>query len=194
VIPGGRSMRLDRQGTAFTCAALVAATMALTACVPGAYVYDNPPAVHYRSVGSPYPPAHYYGYPSNYDYAGYPGYYATPGHYGDMPYPPRMVHFDHDHRGDDCRDPSHRDGRRGGDRDRNDRNGRDRSPQGRDGRPDRRPSGEAPATPSPQWRDPPRGASPEGPGAPPQSRGMRARRVPEVREPRKPPEERKELD
>jgi hypothetical protein len=109
-------MRFDVQGKAFMCVALVAAALALTACVPSAYVYDDLPAVHYRSGGTPHPPGYYYGYP------GYPQYYATPGYYSHSPYPPRVVYYDHDHRGDDCRHPGHR-----------------------DGRPDRRPPGEGPA-------------------------------------------------
>lgn len=163
-------MRFDEQGKAFRCAALVAAALTLTACVPSAYVYDDLPAVHHGSGGVPYPPAYYYGYPNYYGYPGYPRYYVTPGYYSYSPYPPRVVYYDHDHRGDDCRHPSHRDGRRDDDRGRHDRNDRDHPPPDRDGRPDRRPYGEGPAMPPPQWRSPPRGVSPEGPGSPPQAR------------------------
>ena len=143
-------MRFDNQGKAVRCAALLAAAFALTACVPSAYVYDDLPSVHYRSGGAPYPPAYYYGYPGYYGYSGYPRYYATPRYYGYSPYPPRVLYYDHDHRGDDCRHPSHR-----------------------DVRPDRRPPGEGPATPPPQWRNPPRGVSPDGPGSPTQARPTR---------------------
>jgi hypothetical protein len=200
-------MRFQKQGKVSRCAALVAAALALTACVPSAYVYDDLPSAHYRTGGAPYPPSQYYGYPGYYGYPVYPRYYAPPGYYGYSPYPPRVVYYDHDHRGDDCRHPSHRDDR-------------DRQPQDHDVRPDRRPPGQGPAMPPPQWRNPPREVSPEGPGAPPQTRpttddpgatpnkrrpsaapqsepaprGMRARRVPEAKEPGKPTEERKELD
>jgi len=163
-------MRFDKQGKALRCAVLVAAALTLTACVPSAYVYDDLPAVHHGSGGAAYPPAYYYGYPNYYGYPGYPRYYSTPRYYSYSPYPPRIVYYDHDHRGDDCRHPSHRDGRRGDDRDRHDRNDRDHPPQNRDGRPDRRPQGEGPAAPPPQWRNPPRGVSPEGPGSPPPAR------------------------
>src|SRR5512146_2184558 len=133
-MPGSRGMRFDKQGKVFGCAALVAAALALTACVPSAYVYDDLPSVHYGSGGAPYPPQ-YYGYPGYYGYPVYPRYYATPRYYGYSPYPPRVVYYDHDHRGDDCRHPSHRDGRRDEGRDGHDRNDRDRPPQDRDGRP-----------------------------------------------------------
>jgi hypothetical protein len=136
-------MRFDVQGKAFKRAALVAAALALTACVPSAYVYDDLPTVRYRSGGAPYPAGGYYGYP------GYLQYYATPGYYSHSPYPPRVVYYGHDHRGDDCQHPGHRDGRRDDDSDRHDRNDDrndgGRPPQDRDGRPDRRPPGEGPA-------------------------------------------------
>jgi hypothetical protein len=154
-------MRFERHGNVVTRTALVAGALALAGCVPNAYLYDAAPAVRYGSGGAPYPPAHYYGDP---------WYYAHPGVYGHAPYPPRVVYHDHDHRGDDCRHPSHRDGRHGDDRDGHDRNDRDRPPQDRDGRPDRRPPDDGPAMPPPQWRNPPRAVSPEGPGSPPQAR------------------------
>ena len=163
-------MQLDKHGKAFMRIALAAGALVLAGCVPSAYVYDDLPSVHYGSGGAPYPPAYYYGYPG---YYGYPRYYATPRYYGYSPYPPRVVYYDHDHRGDDCRHPSHRDGRQGDDRDRHDRNDRDHPPQDHDGRPDRRPPGEGPATPPLQWRNPPRGVSPEGPDSPPQARPTR---------------------
>jgi hypothetical protein len=209
-------MRLDEQVNAFRCAAVAVGALALAGCVSDSYIYDDDPGVHYRgSVG--YPPYYFYGYPGHY---GYPRYYAPPGYYGYSPYPPRVVYYDHDHRGDDCRHPSHRDGRRHDDRDRDEHGDRDRPPQDRDGRPDRRPPGVGPATPPPQWRNPPRGMSPEGPGAPPQARpatnhagaapnerrppaeprpdeprrGMRALRVQQPADPDKKSEARKELD
>jgi hypothetical protein len=160
-------MRIEKQGKAFRCAALVAAAVALTACLPSAYVYDDLPSLGHSSGGAPYPPAYDHGYPN---YYGYPRYYAPPRYYSYSPYPPRVAYYDHDHRGDDCRHPSHRDGRQGDDRGRHDHNDRDRQPQDRDGRPDRRPPGEGPVAPPPQWRNPPRGVSPEGPGSPPQAR------------------------
>lgn len=208
-------MRISQRVVRLGRVTVIMGALALGGCASNAYRYDDDPGVYYRG-GAGYPP-YYYGHPG---YYGYPGYYARPGYFGYSPYPPRVVYHDHDHRGDDCRHPSHRDGRRGDDRDHHDRNGRDRQPQDLDGRPDRRPPGEGPATPPPQWRNPPRGVSPEGPGSPPhaqpttndpgavpnkrrtsavprsepKSRGMRALRIPEAKEPRKPPEERKELD
>lgn len=208
-------MRLERQGNAFMRTMIVAGALAVTGCVPNAYVYDDDPGVYYRGSAG-YPP-YYYGYPGNYVYSGY---YGHPGYYGYSPYPRRVVYYDHDHRGDDCRHESHRDGRRHDDRDRHDRNDRDHYPLDRDGRPVRRPPGEVPVTVPPQWRNPPRGVSPEGPGAPPNTRptsndpgaapdkrrpaaaprsepeprGMRALRVPQPADPDKKSEARKELD
>jgi hypothetical protein len=208
-------MRLDRQLNAFRCAAVAVGALALAGCASDSYLYDDGPGAYYR--GSAVYPPYYYGYPRNY---GYPGYYARPGYYGYSPYPPRVVYYDHDHRGDDCRHPSHRDGKRGDDRDRHDRDDRDHPPPDRDGRPDRRPPGDGPATPPPQWRNPPRGVSPEGPGAPPHARpttgdpgavpdkrrpstaprpeteprGMRALRVRQPDDPDKKSEARRQLD
>lgn len=209
-------MRLNEQHKAFARIALAVGAMALGGCVSDAYLYDDDPGVYYRGSAG-YPPYYTYGYPGSY---GYPRYYAPSGYYGYSPYPPRVVYYDHDHRGDDCRHPSHRDGRRGDDRDRHDRNDRDHPPQDRDGRSERRPPGEGPATPAPQWRNPPREVSPEGPGArppvrpttndagaapgkrrpaaaprsEPQPRGMRALRVKPPDDTDKKSEARKELD
>ena len=184
---------MDDKGKAFTRIALVAGALALAGCVSGGYLYDDSPGVYDRGSAG-YPPYYFYGYPG---YYAYPRYYAPPGYYGYSPYPPRVVYHDHDHRGDDCRHPSHR-----------------------DGRPDGRPQGEGPAMPLPQWRNPPRGVSPEGPGAPPQARpttddrgaapnrrrppaephpdapkrGMRALRVKQPADPDKKSEARKDLD
>lgn len=209
-------MRISQQVIRFGRVSVVVGALALGGCVSDGYVYDDSPGVYYRGSAG-HPPYYYYGYPGHY---GYPRYYAPPGYYGYSPYPPRVVYYDHDHRGDDCRHPSHRDGRHGDDRDHHDRNDRDRPPQDRDGRPDRRPPGEVPATLPPQWRNPPRGVSPEGPGSPPQARpatndpggapdkrrpstaprpepeprGMRSLRVPQSVEQDKKSEARKELD
>lgn len=213
-MPGGRTMQSDKPLYALRCAAVAVGALALAGCVSDAYLYDADPGVYYRGSAG-YPP-YYYGYPRHY---GYPGYYAPSGYYGYSPSPPRVVYFDHDHRGDDCRHPSHRDGRRGDGRDRDEHNDRDRPPEDRDGRPERRPQGQGPATPPPQWRNPPRGVSPEGPGAPPQAqpttddrgaapnkrppaeprpdeppRGMRALRVKQPGDADGKPEARKELD
>jgi len=166
VIPGGWSMRLDKRGKALARITLAMGALVLGGCVSDGYVYDDGPGVYYRG-SAVYPPYYFYGYPA---YYGYPRYYAPPGYIGYAPYPPRFVHYDHDHRGDDCRHPSHRDGRRDDDRDHHDRNDRDHPPQDRDGRPHRRPPGDGPVTPPPQWRNPPRGMSPEGPGSPPKAR------------------------
>ena len=190
-------MPVDEQGKAFRRAAIVAASLALTACVPSAYVYDDLPAVHQRSGGAPYPPSHYYGHPGYYGYPGYGQYYATPGYYGYSPYPPRVVYYDHDHRGDDCRHPNHRDGRRDDDRDGHDRNDRDHPPPDHDGRPDRRPPGVGPATravtddrgAAPYRRQPPAESRPDEP-----PRGMRALRVQQPADPDKKSDARKDLD
>ena len=136
-------MRFDKQRKAFTRITLAVAATVLGGCVSDAYLYDANPGVYYRGSAG-YPPYYSYGYPG---YYGYPRYYAPSGYYGYSPYPPRVVYYDHDHRGDDCRHPSHRDGPRGDHPDRHDRNDRDHPPPDRDGRPDRRPPGEGPATP-----------------------------------------------
>ena len=187
-MPGGRRMRLDKPLYALRCAAVAVGALALAGCVSDAYLYDDDPGVYYRGSAG-YPP-YYYGYPR---YYGYPGYYAPPRYYGYSPYPPRVVYYDHDHRGDDCRHPSHRDGRRDDDRDRHDRNDRDRPPQDRDGRPDRRPQGEGPATDdrggAPNKRRPPAEPRPDEP-----PRGMRALRVKQPDDPDRKPEARKDLD
>jgi len=163
-------MRLEKQGNAFRRAALVAGALTLTGCVPNAYVYDDVPDVHYRSGGVPYPPAYYRAYPGYFGYAGYDGY---PGYYAYAPYPPRVVYSDHDHRGDDCRDESHRHGDGRGDRDRHDRDARDRDGKRHDDRHDRRPpdgprvgppASQPASQPPPPTREPP---------------GMRALRVQE---------------
>ena len=163
-------MRPDKQGKAFTRMALAVGALALGGCVSHSYLYDDDPGVYYRGSAG-YPPHYYYGYPGHY---GDPRYYAPPGYYGYSLYPPRVVYQDHDHRGDDCRHPSHREGRRDDDRDRHDRSDRDRLPQDREGRPDRRPPGE------PRPDDPPR--------------GMRALRVQQPADPDKKSEARRQLD
>jgi hypothetical protein len=92
---------------------------ALAGCVPAAYVHDVP-GTYYGGAGTyQSPPAYYYG---------------APRYYGYVPYSPRVVYVDHDHRGDDCRHDSHR---RGDDRnDRNDqRHHRNPPPDGQAGPP-----------------------------------------------------------
>lgn len=179
-------MRLEKQGNAFRRAALVAGALTLTGCVPNAYVYDDVPDLHYRSGGAPYPSAYYRAYPG---YFGYAGYYGYPGYYGYAPYPPRVAYYDHDHRGDDCRHDSHRDGDGRGERDRHDRDARDRDGRDRDGkrhddRHDRRPpDGPRVAPPASQPPPPPR--------EPP---GMRALRVQEPKATVKSPDAHKELE
>lgn len=182
-------MRFERHGKALMRAAIATAALVLAGCVPNAFVYDDLPGVHHGSRATLYPP-HYQGYPG---YYGYPPYYAAPGYYGYSPYPPRAVSYDHDHRGDECRHPSHRDGRRNDGRDRHDRDGRDQPPRDRDGRPDRRPPGEAPATDG-RCAGSNRCRAPATPRADPQPRGMRAQRVPKPDVQAGKPEARKELD
>jgi len=189
-------MKIIQQGGRFGRAALVVGALALGGCVSDAYLYDDDPGVYYRGSAG-YSPNFFYGDPGHY---GYPRYYAPPGYYGYSPYPPGVVHYDHDHRGDDCRHPSHRDGRRDDDRDRHDRNDRDRQPQDRDGRPDRRPPDEGPATPAarpatnepgaaPNERRPPAESRPDEP-----RRGMRALRRQQPADPGQKSEARKELE
>lgn len=79
----------------------VVGTLALTGCVPGAYVYEDAPVAYYGGGSA------YYTSPAP-AYYGYPGYHGYPGYYRYAPYPPRVVYVDHDHRGDDCRHESHR--------------------------------------------------------------------------------------
>ena len=172
-------MRCDNQGKAFRRIALAVGALVLGGCASDSYLYDGDPGVYYRG-GAGYPP-YYYGQPG---YYGYPGYYARTGYYGYSPYPPRVVYYDHDHRGDDCRHPSHRDGQRGDDRDRHDRNVRDHPPQDHDGRPDRRPPGAVPDKRRPS----------AAPRSEPEPRGLRALRVKQPDDADKKSEARKELD
>lgn len=196
-------MPLFEQVDAFRRTALVAGALTLAGCVPNAYLYDDAPAGYYGGGGGSYPSTYYYGYPG---YYGSAGYYGQPGYYGYAPYPPRAVYYNHDHRGDDCRHPSHRDGGRHDgrdghdrdDRDGHDRDGRDRDGDRRDARPGYRlPDGPRLGPPANQPPKHPRGARPDGESRPakaPQSSGLRTPRVPEPKEPAKPPEARKELD
>jgi hypothetical protein len=187
-------MQLEIHGTAFRRAIIVAGALALCGCASGAYLYDAEPGVHYRGSAG-YPPYYsgypaysgylgYYGYPGPY---AYPGYYAPPGHYRNAPYPPRVVYYDHDHRGDDCRHESHRRGGGRVDRDRHDRDPHDRDGRYRrhqDGRQEGR-AAEQPRAAPPDVRQPP-------PSQP--ARGMRSVRVKEPKQAVKSPEARKELE
>lgn len=164
-------MRSSGRGKRATRVAMVSSALALAGCVPGAYLYEDAPGAYYGGTGAHYaPPAYYYGSP---------GYQYYP------PYPPRVVYVDHDHRGEDCRDESHRH-----DGDHNDRN---------DQRHHRGPPGGAqvvpPATPPTKREARANGSGP--PASPPGQRDSRRQSAPRVRdgdEPVRRSEERKDLD
>jgi len=182
-------MQLEIHGIQFRRAIVVAGALALGGCASGAYLYDAEPGVHYRGSAG-YPP-YYSGYPAYSGYVGYygypgpyayPGYYAPPGRYAYAPYRPRVVYYDHDHRGDDCRHESHRSGGGRVDRDRHDRDGRDRGHQ--DDRQERH-AAEGPRAAPPDVRQPP---------ASQPARGMRSVKVKEPKQAVKSPEARKDLE
>ena len=113
-------MRPIRNGVSTAHVALIVGALALTGCVPGAYVYDYPPDGYYSGG---------YGYYSTVQpgYYAESGYYGRPGYYGPTGHPPPVVYYDHDHdrdrmdRGRDGHDAH--DGRNG--RDGHDRDGHD---------------------------------------------------------------------
>ena len=142
----------------------VVGALALTGCVPGAYVYEDAPVAYYGGGSA------YYTSPAP-AYYGYPGYHGYPGYYRYAPYPPRVVYVDHDHRGDDCRHESHRNH---GPRDHRP------PPPGQGPRDHRPPSDEGPH----DHRPPPPGASPSR--SPPRVGPKRDRKAGD--------EERRELD
>jgi hypothetical protein len=72
--------------------ALLLGASVLAGCVPAAYVHDIP-GTYYGGTGTYQPPPAYY--------------YGATRYYGYVPYAPRVVYVEHDHRGDDCRHDSH---------------------------------------------------------------------------------------